>query len=187
GPATLAFAECDSPFLAGAKLPSIKHSPQRFLSWSWSVLRKVRHNSRSTPLSSHSWRRRQHVVGLPYSPGKAHQGDPVHKIHKMPSKQRRSSARGRPPLVRGAGSGSAISMSSHCSSVRWCQAMAEPLLPAISQSSSDIMSSSWQRLGQHGFEIGSRLRELFRFHKKAPKWIQNPAWPINENGPMYFL
>lgn len=32
--------------------------------------------------------------------------------------------------------------------------------------------------------LGARLRELFRYHKKPPKWIQNPAWPITENGPM---
>lgn len=35
--------------------------------------------------------------------------------------------------------------------------------------------------------LKTRIRELFRYHKRPPKWIQNPAWPINENGPMYFL
>jgi hypothetical protein len=35
--------------------------------------------------------------------------------------------------------------------------------------------------------LKTRLIELFRYHKKPPKWIQSPAWPINENGPMYFL
>jgi hypothetical protein len=35
--------------------------------------------------------------------------------------------------------------------------------------------------------LTTRLRELFRYHKKPPKWIQSPAWPINQNGPMYFL
>jgi hypothetical protein len=35
--------------------------------------------------------------------------------------------------------------------------------------------------------LKARLCELFRFHKRPPKWIQNPTWPINENGPMYFL
>lgn len=35
--------------------------------------------------------------------------------------------------------------------------------------------------------LAARLRELFRYAKRPPKWIQNPDWPINENGPMYFL
>ena len=35
--------------------------------------------------------------------------------------------------------------------------------------------------------LTSRLRELFQYHKKPPRWVQNPAWPINDNGPMYFL
>jgi hypothetical protein len=34
--------------------------------------------------------------------------------------------------------------------------------------------------------LGSRLKQLFRYHRKPPKWIQSPAWPITENGPMYF-
>jgi hypothetical protein len=32
-----------------------------------------------------------------------------------------------------------------------------------------------------------RLEQLFRYHRKPPKWIQSPAWPITENGPMYFF
>lgn len=32
-----------------------------------------------------------------------------------------------------------------------------------------------------------KIHDLFRFHSKPPKWIQNPAWPISENGPMFFL
>lgn len=35
--------------------------------------------------------------------------------------------------------------------------------------------------------LNVRLKELFRYHKKPPKWIQNPAWPITDNRPMYFL
>ncbi len=35
--------------------------------------------------------------------------------------------------------------------------------------------------------LKARLKELFRYHKRPPEWIQNPEWPINENGPMYFL
>ncbi|KAA0140876.1 hypothetical protein FYZ48_06280 [Gimesia chilikensis] len=35
--------------------------------------------------------------------------------------------------------------------------------------------------------LREKLLELFKYYKKPPRWIQNPAWPINENGPMYFL
>jgi hypothetical protein len=35
--------------------------------------------------------------------------------------------------------------------------------------------------------LHGRLKELFRYQKQPPNWIQNPEWPINENGPMYFL
>jgi hypothetical protein len=35
--------------------------------------------------------------------------------------------------------------------------------------------------------LKARLKELFRYRKKPPTWIQGPAWPIGENGPFYFL
>lgn len=35
--------------------------------------------------------------------------------------------------------------------------------------------------------LKARLAELFRFNEKPPDWIQNPEWPITENGPMFFL
>jgi len=35
--------------------------------------------------------------------------------------------------------------------------------------------------------LKARLKALYRFNKKPPKWIQSPAWPIGENGPLYFL
>lgn len=35
--------------------------------------------------------------------------------------------------------------------------------------------------------LKSRLIELFQYHKKPPRWVQSPAWPIDKNGPMYFL
>src|SRR5579884_78434 len=105
------------PFLAGAKLPSAKHSSQRILSWSLSWAKKARHISSSTPLASH-WRNlRQQVDGLPYSLGNSLHCAPVHRTHKIPSKQRRSSARGLPPLGLGLYRGRCTRSFSHCSSV----------------------------------------------------------------------
>src|SRR3990172_940261 len=67
--AALGLADLEPPFFAGAKLPSAKHSSQRTLSWSLSWANKARHSSRNTPLSSHAFSRRQHVLGLPYRLG----------------------------------------------------------------------------------------------------------------------
>ena len=32
-----------------------------------------------------------------------------------------------------------------------------------------------------------RFAALFRFHGKPPKWIQNPAWPIINEKPLFYL
>ena len=32
-----------------------------------------------------------------------------------------------------------------------------------------------------------RFKELFQFHKRQPKWIQSPNWPIKNDKPLYFL
>ena len=51
-----------------------------------------------------------------------------------------------------------------------------------------ILPETGNRTGEELKEwLGSRLKELFRYYEKPPQWIQSPAWPINENGPMYFL
>jgi hypothetical protein len=51
----------------------------------------------STPVSSHCLSRRQQVLGLPYRRGHSLHWAPVQRIQRMPSTQRRSSTRGRPP------------------------------------------------------------------------------------------
>jgi hypothetical protein len=35
--------------------------------------------------------------------------------------------------------------------------------------------------------LKGELLKRFQYHKRPPKWIQNPNWPINENGPLVFL
>jgi hypothetical protein len=35
--------------------------------------------------------------------------------------------------------------------------------------------------------LREKLKALFRYASKPPKWIQNPAWPLRENTPMVFL
>ncbi len=115
--ATLGLADVCAPLFAGTKVPSAKHSSQRIFSPSLRSARKVRQSRSNVPFSSHSRSRRQQVLGLPYSAGKALQGAPVHRIQRMPSKHLRSAARGRPPFGLGLTTGSWTRMRSHWVSV----------------------------------------------------------------------
>jgi hypothetical protein len=126
--AAFGFADLSAPFLAGAKLPSAKHSSQRIFWRSLSWAKNARHKLRNTPASSQACSRRQTVLGLPYSRGNSLHGAPVYKIHKMPSKHCRSETRGRPPFGFGFAAGSCFSTNAHCLSVSFRQAML-PSLP----------------------------------------------------------
>jgi hypothetical protein len=120
---SLRLADFGPPFLAGAKLPSMKHSSHLIKSASASSARNARHSSRRVPSSSHFFRRRQQVAGLAYRFGSPLQGAPVQRIHRIPSRQRRSSTRGRPPLGLGFSFGRCLETASHCSSVKCLQAI----------------------------------------------------------------
>jgi len=115
--AAFGLADFVAPFLAGAKLPSAKHSSQHNLSSSSSSASNARHRFRNTSCSSQSRKRRQQVDELPYSFGSADHGAPVHAIHKMPSKHFRSSTGGRPPFLRSVLGGMWMRIFSHCLSV----------------------------------------------------------------------
>jgi hypothetical protein len=115
------------PFLAGMKLPSTKHSSQRIFWWSLSWATKARQSLRSMPLSSHCLSRRQQVLGLPYRRGSSLHWAPVQRIQRIPSKQRRSSTRGRPPWADRVGSGRCTRIASHCCLVSPRHAMARLL------------------------------------------------------------
>jgi hypothetical protein len=110
----LGLADFGSPLLAGTKLPSAKHSSQRSFSRSLSWARNARHNLSRMPISSQCLSRRQHVLGLLYRRGSSLHWAPVQRIQRMPSKQRRSSTRGRPPRPDGFDVGRWGRMASHC-------------------------------------------------------------------------
>jgi hypothetical protein len=116
--ATLGFPDCRAPFFAGAKLPSRKAS-SHFSKPSWSKApNSARQACSQIPSSSHCCNRRQHVEGEGNSSGKKRQAAPVCRIHKMPSKQARFGAGGRPRLsLRRRGGGSNASTNVHCSSL----------------------------------------------------------------------
>ncbi len=116
--APLGFTDGSAPFFAGAKLPSRKVSSHWSSPSSSSAPSKARHAFSQTPSSSHCFNRRQQVAGEGNSSGRNRHAAPVCRIHRMPSKQARFGAHGRPRLSRRRfGSGSKGSISCHCSSV----------------------------------------------------------------------
>ena len=96
--ATLGFADCEAPFLAGAKLPSRKISSHFKRPFPSSAPSSARHASSQTPSSSHCFSRRQQVAGDGYWPGRNRHGAPVLSTHNMPCRQSRFEAHGRPRL-----------------------------------------------------------------------------------------
>lgn len=116
--APLGFADCGAPFFAGAKLPSRKVSSHFSSPSPSSAPSSARQASSQTSCSSHRFSRRQQVVGDGYLSGRNRHAAPVRNIHKMPSKQARLDAHGRPRLsLRRLGSGSSGAINSHCASV----------------------------------------------------------------------
>jgi hypothetical protein len=83
-----------------------------------SVPSSARHASSHTSCSSHCFNRRQQVAGEGYLSGKNRHAAPVCKTHRMPSRQPRFDAHGRPRLsLRPFGSGNSGAISSHCFSL----------------------------------------------------------------------
>lgn len=123
--APFGWAHSTPPFLAGAKLPSQKHSSHLILSRSESSAKKALQRLRRVSSSSHSRSRLQHVEGDPYRGGTSLHGAPVQRIHKIPSKQRRSLRNGRPPLELRRRLGRWGRTFSHCASVKCLHAMEE--------------------------------------------------------------
>lgn len=116
--AALGFTDGGAPFFAGAKLPSKKVSFHWSRPCSSSAPSRARQASSQTPSCSQCWSRRQQVEGEGNSSGRNRHAAPVCKIHRIPSKQARFGAGGRPRLSRRRlGRGNRGSISSHCSSL----------------------------------------------------------------------
>jgi hypothetical protein len=88
------------PFLAGMHRPSLKHSSPRPFCGSSRWSKQARHRCKSTSAAAQAVNHRWTVRFAPYRAGHALHGSPVPRIHRIPSKHRRSSAGGRPPFVR---------------------------------------------------------------------------------------
>jgi len=116
--AAFGFTDCGAPFLAGAKLPSRKASSHRSNPSPSNAPSNVRQASSQTSCSSHCFKRLQQVVGDGYLSGRNRQAAPVHNTQRMPSRQSRFDAQGRPRLSRRRlGSGNSGSIRDHCASV----------------------------------------------------------------------
>jgi len=136
--AALGFADAVAPFLAGAKLPSMKLSLQSNWPCSSSSARNRRHTLSQTSCSSHKRRRRQQVAGLmPKSEGRSRQRAPVLSTHKIPSSTARLSFHGRPALEYFGSSGSSLA---HC----WSDNMGFAI-PSFSQIRCKSTSSKYLR------------------------------------------
>jgi hypothetical protein len=116
--APLGFSDCRAPFFAGAKLPSRNVSCHCKRPSPSSAPSSARQASSQTSCSSHCFSLRQQVAGDGYLSGRKRHAEPVRSTHKMPSRQSRLEAHGRPRLsLRRFGSGSSGSINSHCASV----------------------------------------------------------------------
>jgi hypothetical protein len=103
--AAFRLADLGAPVVAGAKRPAAQQASQRRCCWAGRGATKARHRLRSPPGASHSWRRRQQVLALPYRRGSARPCAPVHRGPRRPAPHRRASTRGRPPRVAACGGG----------------------------------------------------------------------------------
>jgi hypothetical protein len=115
--ASLRLSDCRAPFFAGMKVASTKDSSQSSIPSASNSERKARHISLRSPASCQSLKRRQHVEGSGYSSGRSLHLAPVLRTQRIPSKQARSSAGGRPPFGLGGRGGINGLIFSHCSSV----------------------------------------------------------------------
>jgi hypothetical protein len=124
--ADFGLADAAPPCFAGTKLPSRKAWAHSSWLWASSRLRSARHTRSQVPSCDPACRRRQQVVGAPYSRGTSSQAPPVLSTCTMPLTVRRSSARRRPGP--GFGVGSSGAMMVHWSSVSPCR-----LMPTVSR------------------------------------------------------
>jgi len=110
-------SDAEAPFFAGAKLPSAKHSSQSRRCKASNSPSRVRQALSHTPASSHSSRRRLQVEYEGYSLGRSFQRAPERRTQRMPSKQSRLEAGGRPPLEDFLAAGNSGAIFDHCSSL----------------------------------------------------------------------
>ena len=93
---SLCLANSEPPFLAPAKVPSMKHSVMSIFPRSFKSLANLISICSNTPFCTQNWKRRWHVWYEGYLPGRSFHGAPVRSIHKIPFRISRLSRKGLP-------------------------------------------------------------------------------------------
>ena len=115
---SLGLANTESPFLAGMKVPSIKHSSRSSLPLCFRSSAKVLRMLSNVPFLVHSWNQRWQVWKEGYLSGNSGHGAPVRKIQRMPLRTILGSFLGLPRPSFLTGFGIKGSITSHCLSVK---------------------------------------------------------------------
>ena len=121
--AFLGFSNFFAPFLAGAKLPSSKHSRQSIRPRLSNVRRNDIHILINTPLATHSSNRLWQVEEGANLSGISFHGAPVLSTHNTPFMQLRLLALGLPPFGDGTTSGTWSAIAAHSRSESPCHAI----------------------------------------------------------------
>jgi hypothetical protein len=145
--ATFGLANVITPFFAEANVPSANPSCQSI----WPLLSSLRskrfHALSNAPLPVHSTKRRQQVAYDGNLGGMSFQRAPLRSSHRMPSKQARGSAFGRPPWGLGRPLEKRSAISSQCSSLSsGCKSFVSGSIldPALSRDRSVIRKSPFE-------------------------------------------
>ncbi len=111
-------ANTESPFFAGIKVPSMKHSLRSSLPLCFRSSARALRISSSVPFLTHSWKRLWQVWNEGYFSGNSGHGAPVRRIQRMPLSTILGSFLGLPLPSFLAGLGIKDSITSHCSFVK---------------------------------------------------------------------
>jgi hypothetical protein len=115
----LCFTNAESPFFAGIKVPSMKHSSRSSLPLCFRSSARALRILSNAPFLAHSWNRLWQVWNEGYFSGKSGQGAPVRRIQRMPLSTSLGSFLGLPlPSFLAGGLGIRGSKTSHCLSVK---------------------------------------------------------------------
>jgi len=153
-----------TPFFAEANVPSAIPSSQSTAPCRSSCLTSLRQAVSQIPSTDQSANRRQQVAYEGKQRGRSFQREPLLSTHRMPSRQSRASALGRPPRGSGGGSGKRSAMSAHCSSSscgRKPTCSGSILDPALSRDREHIEETPFVPLLRSGLTRGLASKSKF--------------------------
>ena len=150
-------ADVFAPFFAAANVPSAIPSDQSSSRRRSSSSNNRAQAIRKTPDSVHCLNRRQHVVKEGKDFGKSFHRAPLMSTHKIPSKQARGGAGGRPPHRVVGSQGKRSSLRSHCS-----RHLSNRLMPGSCVERSVLAAERYCSRERNRFSIGFMVKFPFR-------------------------